>query len=139
MNLNEQQKAVVNAIDGVWVTIAGPGSGKTRCMVERFLEMIVRGIDTKDILNLTFTNSAATEAAERVGLVNAEKIFRTFHSFALELIKRERAHIPFKLSDTVIPVGGEDYQLLFDLVKQYPAISSFRTLQGICRNGSAAI
>jgi DNA helicase-2/ATP-dependent DNA helicase PcrA len=130
MNLNEQQKAVVNAIDGVWVTIAGPGSGKTACMVERFLNMIARGIPASDILNLTFTNSAATEAAERVGILNAEKVFRTFHSYALEFIKRERVHLPFKVTDTVIPVRGEDYQLLFDLVKQYPMISSFRTLQG---------
>jgi len=99
-------------------------------MVERFLGMISKGIQTRDILNLTFTNSAATEAAKRVGLLNAEQVFRTFHSFALELIKRERDHVPFKLTDTVIPVRGEDYQLLFDLVKQFPAISSFRTLQG---------
>jgi DNA helicase-2/ATP-dependent DNA helicase PcrA len=130
MNLNEQQRAIVNAIDGVWVTIAGPGSGKTACMVERFLNMITKGIQVSDILNLTFTNSAATEAAARVGLLNADKVFRTFHSFALEFIKRERAYLPFKVTDTVIPVRGEDYQLLFDLVKQYPMISSFRTLQG---------
>ena len=130
MNFNEQQREVINAIDGVWVVVAGPGSGKTACMVERHLNMISKGISQRDILNLTFTNSAASEATKRVGLLNAEQVFRTFHSYALELIKKERAHIPFKLTDTVIPVRGEDYQLLFDLVKQFPAISSFRTLQG---------
>ena len=130
MNFNEQQREVINAIDGVWVVIAGPGAGKTACMVERHLNMISKGISQKDILNLTFTNSAASEAAKRVGLLNAEQVFRTFHSYALELIKKECAHVPFKLTDTVIPVRGEDYQLLFDLVKQFPAISSFRTLQG---------
>ena len=130
MNFNEQQKQVINAIDGVWVVIAGPGSGKTACMVERQLNMVMKGIPMSQVLNLTFTNSAATEAAKRVGLLNAEQIFRTFHSFALDLIKRERAYLPFKLTDTVIPVRGEDYQLLFDLVKQFPGISSFRTLQG---------
>jgi len=130
MDFNEQQKTVINTTDGVWVVVAGPGSGKTACMVERFLAMIIQGIQMRDILNLTFTNSAATEAAKRVGLLNAEQVFRTFHSFALEFIKKERAHLPFKLTDTVIPVRGEDYQLLFDLVKMYPAIASFRTLQG---------
>ncbi len=129
MQLNEQQRLVVNAIDGVWVTIAGPGSGKTHCMVERLLNMIGRGIQMSQILNLTFTNSAATEAASRAGLTNAEAIFRTFHSFALELIKKERSYIPFKLSESVIPVRGEEYQLLFDLVKQFPAIPSFKSLQ----------
>lgn len=130
MNLNEQQKQVVNAIDGVWVTIAGPGSGKTACMVERFLNMLTKGISMRDILNLTFTNSAATEAAQRVGLLNSEQVFRTFHSFALELIKREKVFLPYHLNETVIPVRGEDYQLLFDLTKSYSAIASFRTLQG---------
>jgi superfamily I DNA/RNA helicase len=130
MTFNDQQRAVIDAVDGVWVVIAGPGSGKTACMVERHIQMLMKGISQRDILNLTFTNSAATEAAKRVGLLNAEQVFRTFHSFALELIKRERAHVPFALTDTVIPVRGEDYQLLFDLTKQFPAISSFRTLQG---------
>jgi DNA helicase-2/ATP-dependent DNA helicase PcrA len=130
MELNEQQKAVVNAIDGTWVTIAGPGSGKTAVLLERHLGMLVRGIPQKDILNLTFTSAAAEEMCRRIGLLNAEQIFRTFHSYALDLIKRERAHVPFPLTDLVIPVKGEDYQLLFDLVKLYPAISSFRTLQG---------
>src|SRR6202790_5515121 len=130
MILNDEQKRVIDAIDGVYVTISGPGSGKTACMVERFLAMVTRGIPVSDILNLTFTNSAAKEAAERVGLLNAEQVFRTFHSFALELIKRERERLPFKLGETVIPVKGEDYLLLFDLVKAYPAIPSFRVLQG---------
>lgn len=129
MNLNEQQKAVVNAIDGTHVVIAGAGTGKTASMIERYLNMLTRGISSRDILNLTFTNAAATEAARRVGLLNAEQVFRTFHSFALELLKKERAHVPFQLAETVIPVRGEDYQLLFDLVKTYPAISSFRALQ----------
>lgn len=130
MIFNEEQKAVINAIDGSWVVISGPGSGKTACMVERHIQMLMKGIQQRDILNLTFTNSAATEAARRVGLLNAEQVFRTFHSYALDLIKRERIHIPFKLTDSVIPVRGEDYQLLFDLTKQFPAIPSFRTLQG---------
>jgi superfamily I DNA/RNA helicase len=131
MNFNPQQRDVINAIDGVWVVIAGPGSGKTACMVERHLNMIMKGINTNDILNLTFTSGAATEAAKRVGLLNAEQVFRTFHSYALELVRKERSHIPFKLTDTVIPVRGEEYQLLFDLTNQYPVISSFRTLQGM--------
>jgi superfamily I DNA/RNA helicase len=54
MNLNTQQQAVVNAIDGVWVVIAGPGSGKTASMIERYLNMLMKGISQKDILNLTF-------------------------------------------------------------------------------------
>lgn len=129
MNLNKQQKQVVNAIDGTWVVIAGPGSGKSTCMIERYLGMLIAGIPKRDILNLTFTSAAVQELVKRVGLLDSESVFRTFHSYALELLKAERSHVPFKMTDTVIPVRGEDFQLLFDLVKIYPMISSFRSLR----------
>src|ERR1700743_637839 len=116
---NPQQKEVINAIDGNYVVIAGPGSGKTTVLLERHIQMIIRGISQRDILNLTFTSAAAEEMVKRIGILNSESVFRTFHSYALELIKNERRHMPFKLTDTVIPVRGEDYQLLFDLCKSY--------------------
>jgi len=130
--LNPDQQEAVNAIDGVVTVIAGPGSGKTRVLVERFLKMLTMGVSQKDILNLTFTNAAAQEMCNRVGILNSEKVFRTFHSFALDLMKRERRYVPFNLSDTVLPLRGEDYKLLFELVDRYSrnGITNFRTLQG---------
>ena len=128
VELNEQQKDITKAIDGVYVAIAGPGSGKTKTLLERHIRMLMAGIQQKDILNLTFTSAAAAEMVKRVGLIKAESVFRTFHSFALELIKKEREFLPFKLSDLVIPVKGEDYQLLFDLTREYE-FEDFRILK----------
>ena len=128
VELNEQQKDITKAVDGVYVVIAGPGSGKTKTLLERHIRMLMAGIQQKDILNLTFTSAAAAEMVKRVGLIKAESVFRTFHSFALELIKREREFLPFKLNDLVIPVKGEDYQLLFDLTREYE-FEDFRTLK----------
>jgi superfamily I DNA/RNA helicase len=130
--LNPQQQAVVDAIDGVWVVIAGPGSGKTKSLIERFIGMLMKGISQKDILNLTFTSAAAEEMVKRAGLLNAEQVFRTFHSYALDLLKRERRYVPFQMTDTIIPVHGEDYLLLFELVDVYKSsgVTNFRTLQG---------
>jgi superfamily I DNA/RNA helicase len=129
MILNPEQQIAANALDGVWVVIAGPGSGKTTVMIQRYLNLLSRGIPTSDILNLSFTSAAASEMVKRVGLLDAEKVFRTFHSFALEILKKERAHLPFQLCETVIPVATEDYRLLFDLIRQFPAINNFRTLK----------
>lgn len=129
MQLNPEQEAAANAIDGVFVVISGPGSGKTAVLIERYMRMLCRGINRADILNLTFTHEAASEMVKRTGLIDAESTFRTFHSFALDLIKKEREHLPFKLIDTVIPFGGEDYKLLFELVKTYSALSNFRMLK----------
>lgn len=128
MKFNDEQQACLDAIDGIHVVIAGPGSGKTTTLVQRYLGMLTRGIQSKDILNLTFTSAAAAEMVKRVGLLDSESVFRTFHSFAIELLKKERAELSFKLCDTVIPVGMEDYALVFDLVKRYPVIKNFRTL-----------
>lgn len=126
---NSEQQAVIDAIKGVWVTVAGPGSGKTTVLLKRHINMLTQGIPSKDILNLTFTAAAAEEMVNRVGLLNASKVFRTFHSYALELIKNERRHLPFKLCDTVIPVALEDYKLIFKLVESYKAITNYQLLK----------
>lgn len=127
--LNPDQQAAANAIDGVYVVIAGPGSGKTTVLLQRHFNMLSKGIPPKDIMNLTFTNSAATEMQERSGIVMDEKVFRTFHSFCLDLMQRERAHHLFPLCDTIISVRGEQFQLMKDLMKLYPPITTFKSLK----------
>lgn len=97
-------------------------------LVERYLQMRARGIPDKDILNLTFTNAAATEMVERVGLLNSSEVFRTFHSFCLSLLKAERAYLPFPTIDTIIPVRGEQFLLMKELLKSYPPITSYFAL-----------
>jgi DNA helicase-2/ATP-dependent DNA helicase PcrA len=139
--LNPDQQAVANSIDGNWVVVSGPGTGKTGTFVERAINMMAQGIVLQDMMNLTFTSSAAEEMVSRIGMGDVTKVFRTFHSFAMDLLRREREHLPFKLKEyppqagqtgpviPVIPVHGEDYQLLWDLVKLYPAIDSYRKLK----------
>lgn len=129
MILNPEQEAAANSIDGVYATVAGPGSGKTTVLIERFKRMLVLGISAQNILNLTFTNSAAKNLVEKAGFIDSESIFRTFHSFAMDLLRQERDHLPFQLCDTVIPVHAEEYTLLFELTKAYPAIKNFRMLK----------
>src|SRR4029077_6438857 len=73
-------------------------------------------------------SAAATEMVERVGLLNSSEVFRTFHSFCLDLMKRERAFIPFPTCPTIIPVRGESFMLMKDLLKIYPPITSYRAL-----------
>lgn len=129
LDLNPEQRAAANCINGNFVVLAGPGVGKTAMSIQRYLEMIsVHGISPKDILNLTFTNSAAAEAVARIGMFDSDKVFRTFHSYCLDLLQREREHLPFSLCDTIIPVRGEKFQLLKDLMKLYPPVTTFRSL-----------
>lgn len=127
VELNPEQLAGVEAVDGDYVMIAGPGSGKTRVLVQRYIKMRMRGIPDSDILNLTFTNAAAEEMAERVGLMNSKEVFRTFHSFCLEVLKRERQYLPFRTIDTIIPVRGEKFGLMKELTQTYHGIT-YKTL-----------
>lgn len=122
MKLNSQQEAAASAIDGCYVVVSGPGSGKTTVLVERYIRMLTRGINTRDILNLTFTNAAAEQMVSRVGLTDAKTAFRTFHSLAIEILKKEKQHLDFELCDEVIPVKAQDYKLLDELVRQFPQL-----------------
>lgn len=124
---NPEQQACIEAVDGDYVVIAGPGSGKSTTLIERWVHMVGGGINTGDILNLTFTSSAAANMVEKSGMLD-NKVFRTFHSYALDLIKRERQHVPFQLTPEIIPCGN-DFLLMRDLLKMYPAITSFRSLK----------
>src|SRR6266566_4435390 len=132
------QLVCINAVEGIYVVVAGPGSGKTATLLQRHVNMLLHGIQQKDTLNLTFTHEAAEEMVKRIGFMDAASIFRTFHSYSLELLRKERAFLPFKVTDDVLPFSGEDYQLLFDLVKTYRAVvKSFLHSKSILKHGNA--
>lgn len=122
LTLLDEQIAAIHAIEGVNVVLAGPGSGKTTVLVQRYLKMLTSGVPFDSMLNLTFTHGAALSMASRVGILDAKNVFRTFHSFALDMLKKERHRLPFKTCDTIIPVELQNYKLLFKLADIYPSI-----------------
>ena len=57
--LNDIQAKAVNSDSNKILLLAGAGSGKTYCMLERIKRLINDGVDPNSILVLTFTNAAA--------------------------------------------------------------------------------
>ena len=94
--LSERQKEAVMHKEGPCLVLAGAGSGKTRVLTERIVNLINSGVRPQNILAITFTNKAAREMRERVSRSigsDADKIFiGTFHSFGLKVL-RENADV----------------------------------------------
>ena len=63
--LNPSQLSAVSAIDGPSLVIAGAGSGKTRVIEYRVLNLVTKGVRPESILLLTFTRKAAHEMVSR--------------------------------------------------------------------------
>jgi len=70
--LTEQQKRALNLDNHISVT-ANAGSGKTRVLTERYVEAVRSGVGVEQILCLTFTEKAALELKEKIGVrINSE-------------------------------------------------------------------
>ena len=64
--LNQPQKEAVSHLNGPLMIVAGAGSGKTKVLTTRIAHLMANGVDSFNILALTFTNKAAAEMKERV-------------------------------------------------------------------------
>ncbi len=104
-NLNERQKEAVEHLNGPVRIIAGPGSGKTRTIVSKALNILNNHHSVPyRVLILTFTNKAANEIKNRIheeiGDVNFKNVF-TYHSLASYFLRTEAKRLNID-SDYVI-------------------------------------
>ncbi len=92
----EQQKAVIQT-EGPMIILAGAGSGKTRVLTYKVIYLINgMGIDTENILMITFTNKAANEMKERINkfiLPSHRPTIATFHSLCAKILRIDGENI----------------------------------------------
>ena len=90
-NLNENQLKAVNHINGPCMVLAGPGSGKTRVIIYRILNMVLNNnIDPRDILAISFTKASSIEMKNRANNLNPilENVtYATFHSVFFRFLR----------------------------------------------------
>jgi DNA polymerase III epsilon subunit family exonuclease len=93
------------------LVVAGPGAGKTFCLIARIQHLIGTGIDPHRICAVTFTNRAAEEIAARLKLAlgdRAEVITRgTIHALCLALLREHPETVGLKRG---FGVADEQYQ-----------------------------
>jgi DNA helicase-2/ATP-dependent DNA helicase PcrA len=116
--LNEQQQQAVTHNKGPLLVIAGAGSGKTRVITARIINLMLNGIDPQSILALTFTNKAAGEMKERIhNFVQGQKPFiGTFHAYCLQLLKTHADLL--ELPTFTIMDADDQQQLLTSIIKR---------------------
>ena len=105
-NLNDKQKEAVLYINGPMLVLAGAGSGKTKVLTNRIVNLIDNGISPANILAITFTNKAAKEMKDRVfNLIGNDAYMiqiSTFHSLGLKILKENYEKLGYDKNFVVI-------------------------------------
>ena len=109
MNFTDEQIAVITHTKGPAVCVAGAGSGKTRCLVERTAQLIMNGADPEKILLVTFTRKAASEIKTRIDKrlaqtnmkIEGEVYSSTLHSLALDIFREYSEELGYEDKPTI--------------------------------------
>ena len=79
-----RQRLAIEAPLGPVLVVAGPGAGKTFCLIAKIQHLIAGGIDPHRICAVTFTNRAAEEIVRRL----THDVCRgTIHAFCLAVLR----------------------------------------------------
>ncbi|HLH11496.1 MAG TPA: UvrD-helicase domain-containing protein, partial [Methylovirgula sp.] len=111
--LNPAQRAAVEALDGPLLVLAGAGTGKTRVLTTRIAHILATGrAFPSQILAVTFTNKAAREMKERIGLlagIVAEGMpwLGTFHAISTKILRRHAELVGLKSSFTILDTDDQ--------------------------------
>ena len=107
------QREAIEAPSGPVLVLAGPGAGKTFCLIERTRFLIEeQGVDPERICVFTFTNKAAGEIASRLESrlgARVERVERgTIHSFCAKLLREFGSQVGIEPG---FGIADDEYQL----------------------------
>ena len=138
-DLNESQKKVVAHESGPMIVIAGPGSGKTRCLVLRAMNLLLlEKAKPQELVLCTYTKKAAFEMRDRLSVIAKKVGYRkdisltrigTIHSICERIITENLHRLP--ALEYQIPPLGNEYRTLDEFSQR---LFIFENLEKICGN-----
>jgi ATP-dependent DNA helicase Rep len=149
--LNNAQMEAVRHLHGPCLVLAGAGSGKTRVITHKIVQLLQHGLKPSEIAAITFTNKAAQEMRERARALAGPRaakdlLISTFHSLGVRLLREDGARLGLKPnfsildSDDVLGVlreaGGSTDNAL---VRRWQWAISLWKNQGLDAAGAAAV
>ena len=133
--LNSRQQQVIGCLDKPLRVIAGPGSGKTHCIILRTLNILLQGkAEPKQVMLCTFTEKATFEMRDRLAAAArkikyeedlSELTISTIHGFCNRLLRRHRHQTPL----------GHNYETLDELTQKLFLFEYFADIIGEKENG----
>ena len=140
--LNPEQAEAIETLDGPVLVLAGAGTGKTRVLTTRIAHILATGrAFPSQILAVTFTNKAAREMKERIGVLVGHAVegmpwLGTFHSIGVKLLRRH-AELAGLRSDFTILDTDDVVRLIKQLIqaeglddKRWPARQFAQMIDG---------
>lgn len=120
---SQSQLDAIRSADGPVLVLAGPGAGKTFCLIERIRFLITeRGVDPARICAVTFTNKAAEELAGRLGRDlgdRSEPVTRsTIHSLCVKILRAHGSRLGLERG---FGIADDEYQREILGKWRYPA------------------
>ena len=121
-DLNPAQREAVETLDGPVLMLAGAGTGKTKALTTRLVHLLNSGrARPNEILAVTFTNKAAREMKDRVGLLMGHRIegmpwLGTFHAICVKLLRRHAELVGLNSNFTILDTDDQ-LRLLKQLVQ----------------------
>ena len=142
---NEQQEKLIESTEGIFISDAGAGTGKTYAISLRYAHILeTKEVEPDDILLITFTNNAAENMKERIiNLCGTKRAalrdapISTFHSLCNNILNRYGFRAPeiLGIDDRITPsTGVMDNQVIEEreflrffnsFIEEHPEYSDF--------------
>jgi len=125
INLSTNQQKIVDINEGAFLVLASAGSGKTRVLTERIKRL--SEFDGGKILAITFTNKAAAEIQERLGVnekIKKNVFVGTFHSFCQSILELRFKLLGYNKMPNIFEDDSDRLELIKQAIKSVPYFES---------------